>query len=118
MKRTSDGHNKNIKWKYCILCQRNDVSLGNLRGAGKECDTLVGNLKEIWGLDKSRIDINCNSFIQSSDGTPDFTETFKQNNAVFHHDCTSRYSSPGPVIQSRNNFRVQRNFLLQVLIWP
>ena len=78
MKRTSDGH-KIQYFDLFLLCQRNDVSLGNLRGAGKECDTLVSNLKEIWGLDKSRIDINCDSFIQSSDGTPDFTETFKQN---------------------------------------
>ena len=50
MKRTSDGNNKHTDWKFCILCQRNDVR--NLRGAGKERDTLATNLTEIWKLDK------------------------------------------------------------------
>ena len=65
MRRTSDGIIKNIDWNRCIKCQRNYLHLGKLRGSGKERDTLVGNLKTIWDIDKEKLDINCDhhSFI-------------------------------------------------------
>ena len=62
------------------------------RGAGTARNTLVKNLEEIWKLDKDKILNNVDSFIKLNDGTPDFDETFKRNDAKFHHDCTSKYS--------------------------
>ena len=74
MKRTSDGIIKNIDWNLCIVCQRNDSGFGQLQGSGKERDTLVGNLKTIWDIDKEKVEINCDhhSFIRSKNGSPNF----------------------------------------------
>ena len=77
-----------------IECQRNDLDFGKLWGFGKEGDTLVGNLKTTWAIDKEKVNINCDhhSFIQSNNGSPDFKTTSENHNAVFHHRCTDKCS--------------------------
>ena len=74
MKQPSNEIIKNIDWDLCIACQINDPDFDKLRGFGKERDTLVGNLKIIWDIDKEKVNISCNhhSFIQSNNGSPDF----------------------------------------------
>ena len=94
MRRTSDGIIKNIDWNRCIKCQRNYLHLGKLRDSGKERDTLVGNLKTIWDIDKEKDDISCNnhSFIRSNNGSRDFKTRFEHHSVVFQHRCTDKYS--------------------------
>ena len=94
MKRTSDGILKNIDWNLCIVCHRNDSDFGKLQGSGKEGNTLVGNLKKIWDIDKDKVDIICDhhSFIRSNNGSTDFKTTFEHHNVMFHHECTGKYS--------------------------
>ena len=94
MKQTLDGIIKNIDWNLCIACQRNDPDLGKLWGSGKECHTLVGNLKTMWDMENEKVNINCNqnSFIQSNNGSPDFKTTFEHHSAVFHNRYTGKYS--------------------------
>ena len=69
------------------MCQRNDPDLGKLWGSGKERDTLVGNMKSIWDVEKEKDNINCDhhSFIRYNNGSPDFKITFEHHSAVFHH---------------------------------
>ena len=76
------------------MCQRNDPDLGKLWGSGKERDTLVGNMKSIWDVEKEKDNINCDhhSFIRYNNGSPDFKITFEHHSAVFHHRCTGKYS--------------------------
>ena len=65
-----------------------------LRGSEKERDTLAGNLKTIWDIDKEKVDVSCDHhlFIWSNNESPDFKITFEHHNAVFHHRSTSKYS--------------------------
>ena len=44
------------------MFRRNDPDFGKLQGSGKECDTLVGNLKTIWDINKEKLDISCNHY--------------------------------------------------------
>ena len=83
-----------IDQNLCIACQRNDPDLGKLWGSGKECHTLVGNLKTMWDMENEKVNINCsqNSFIQSNNGSPDFKTTFERHSAVFHDRYTGKYS--------------------------
>ena len=76
------------------MCQRNDPDLGKLWGSGKERDTLVGNMKSIWDVEKEKDNINCDhhSFIRYNNGSPDFKIIFEHHSAVFHHRCTGKYS--------------------------
>ena len=94
MKQRSDRIIKNIDWILCIVCQRNDPDLGILRVFSKERDTLLGNLKTIWDIEKEKVYINCNhqSFTLSSNGSLDFKITFEHHKVVFHHKCTDKYS--------------------------
>ena len=97
MNQTSDGIIKNIDWNLCIVCQRRDPDLAKLRGSGKERDTLVGNLKTIWDIDKEKVDISCDhhSFIRSNNGSPDFKTTFE------HHKWCSTTGAPANTINRR-----------------
>ena len=63
MKQTSNGIIKNIDWNLCIVCRRNDPDFGKLQGSGKEHDTLVGNLKTMWDIDKEKVTINYNHYL-------------------------------------------------------
>ena len=93
-----------IDWKLCVICQRG----GNLRCTEKGLTTLAENLLEIWKLGELD-DFDWQYVAEFENDGPNFLKSFKENDAKYHHDCASKYSTQKASVYSRKEIVKEKN---------
>ena len=72
-----------------ILFYRQDTD--DLRSTDQGTNTLVERLKTFWEL--GELNLNWQYIATLENGEPNFRDSFSRNNAKYHHNCASKYST-------------------------